>query len=260
MKSIISLLLVIATAYLGACIYLFLSQRSMIYYPVGENFNDDAMALRFDTGGTEVKIWRIGEIADHAVIYFGGNAEDVALAIPDFEGRFPDYTVYLVNYRGYGGSDGEPAEEAIYNDAMFLYDYLKPRFESVSIIARSLGTGVATFIAAQRNVRQLVLVSPFDSLPDVARVHFGFFPVSLLLHERYDSLARADRIRAKTLVILADDDEIIPRGNSMRLVEAMSQTQPVVEIIDDAMHNTIGNSWRYLQLIERFFEPNSEKP
>jgi len=260
MKSVLSFLLVLATAYLGVCIYLFLSQRSMIYFPVGENSNDSAMDLRFDTGGTEVKVWRIGEMSDHAVIYFGGNAEDVALTIPDFEGRFPGYTVYLVNYRGYGGSDGEPAEEAIYNDAMFLYDYLKPRFESVSIIARSLGTGVATFVAAQRKVRQLVLISPFDSLADVAKAHFGFFPVSLLLHERYDSLARADRIRARTLIILAGDDEIIPRGNSMRLVEAMSQAQPVVEVIDDAMHNTLGNNWRYIQLIEGFFEPVSEQP
>jgi len=253
MRFLSTFLVMVALAYLAVCVYLFASQRSMIYFPVPESSAAGAIALRVDTGGADLKVWRVGQVTDHAVLYFGGNAEDVAFNIPEFAAGLPSHTVYLVNYRGYGGSTGVPSEDGLYHDALFLYDYLRPRFADISIIARSLGTGVATFVAAQRRVKQLVLVSPYDSLAAVAQSHFSLFPVSLLLYERYDSTARADRIRSRTMVLLAAEDEVIPRENSLRLVESMSQAETVVEVIDGATHNTIGDDFRYMQLIVGFF-------
>lgn len=253
MKSFLGFLIVAAVAYLAMCVYLFVAQRSMIYYPVAESFDETAMALRVDTGSAELKVWRVGDVSDHAVLYFGGNAENVARNIRELGSKLPYQTLYLVNYRGYGGSSGVPGEEAIYSDALFLYDYLRPRFDKISIIARSLGTGVATYVAAQRPVHKLVLVSPFDSIVGVAQYHFSLFPVSLLLYERYDSLSRADRVHSKTLVIVAGSDEIIPRDNSMRLVNALGSTRLTVEVIEGATHNTLDNDFRYQQSIADFF-------
>ena len=258
MRFLSGLLVILVVAYAGACVYLFATQRSMIYFPMPESSFPDAVALRVETGGADLKIWRIGQVSGQAIIYFGGNAEDVGASIGDFAAVLPSYTVYLVNYRGYGGSTGTPSEDGLYHDALFLYDYLQPRFADISIVARSLGTGVATFVAAQRRVKQLVLVSPFDSLAAVAQSHFSLFPVSMLLYERYDSTSRADRIRGSTLVLLAGNDEIIPRDSSMRLVEAMSGADVVVEVIEGATHNTIGDDFRYLQLIGEFLNHDTE--
>ncbi|NJL58986.1 MAG: hypothetical protein HC887_04355 [Desulfobacteraceae bacterium] len=106
------------------------------------------------------------------IIYFGGNAEDISEQIFEFE-PLKGWAVLLVNYRGYGLSQGSPSQENLFNDALSIYDHISRRedVDASRIVAmgRSLGSGVAVHLASQRPLAGVILVSPYDSIRNVAQ-------------------------------------------------------------------------------------------
>jgi pimeloyl-ACP methyl ester carboxylesterase len=107
------------------------------------------------------------------------------------------------------------------------------------VIGRSLGSGIAMHLAAVRPVHKLVLVTPYDSVLNVAQAYLSMFPVSWLLRDRYDSLSRAAHVRIPILVLLAADDRVIPRAHSERLIAAFPAEQAAVRIIASTSHDSI---------------------
>ena len=154
----------------------------------------------FDVDGLQVSALKINEGKDQAILFFSGNADNVLFSAPEFQDWFPDYTLYLLNYRGYAGTDGKPSEDALYHDALSLYDRIKDRHRQISVIGKSLGSGVATYVADNRAIEKLVLITPYDSVLSIAQKRFRFFPAGLLLKDHYDSIGRAAGISVPTLV------------------------------------------------------------
>lgn len=252
MRNLVFLLLLPAGAYVVICLLLFAGQRSHIYYPVRESNPAGAQSVRMQGAGADLKVWVVRRPGPRAILYFGGNAEDVAYNLAAFTAAFPGHSLYLVNYRGYGGSSGEPTESGLTSDAVALFDGLAGRHSAISVIGRSLGSGVAAHLASVRDVHRLVLVTPFDSLVNVARAHFRYFPVSLLMRERYDAGSRVPAIRAPALIIVAADDEIIPRARSDALAAAFGPARARVTVLDDVGHNDIDGLPQYLESIAEF--------
>src|SRR5215471_14138139 len=175
--------------------------------------------------GTKLRGWLVKGAGARAplVIYFGGNAEEVSWMV-QVAGKFAGWSLLLVNYRGYGQSEGKPSESALFADALAIHDYAKSRAdvnpERIVAMGRSLGTGVAVHLAAERKLRGVILVSPYDSLVAAGSRHYPFLPVSLMLRHRFDSLSRAPRIDAPLLTLVAGDDRIVPPQHSRALFEA----------------------------------------
>ena len=92
-------------------------------------------------------------------------------ALPGLADAFPDHALYLLHYPGYGGAPGKPSEAAIAADALALFDRVAPQHPRVVVIGRSLGSGVAVQVASARPVARLVLVTPYDSLEEIAAKH-----------------------------------------------------------------------------------------
>jgi pimeloyl-ACP methyl ester carboxylesterase len=254
MRSLSILLLAPLLAYLALCVLMFLGQRSQIYFPVRESQAAGASVLRIASGDANLKIWVVPRPGSRAIVYFGGNAENVAGNLPAFAAAFPGHTLYLVNYRGYGGSSGSPSEAGLLADATAVYDQLRQRHAEISVVGRSLGAGVAVHLASARDVHRLVLVTPFDSLVNVARAHFRYLPVGLLMRDRYDSASRVPAVRAPTLVLIAEFDEIIPRARSEALVSVFPASQLTVGVLAGATHNDLGPETQYLERIGKFLE------
>ena len=247
----LSLLAVTVGVYAGLCALLFVTQRSQIYFPVGESAAPGATAARFALDGAELKVWTVERPGAAALLYFGGNAEDVGASIGRFAQTLPRHSLYFVNYRGYGGSTGKPTERGLTRDAIALYDRLRERHADISVVGRSLGSGVAVQLAAEREVRRLVLVTPFDSLVNVARSHFRWLPVGLLMLDRFDSAGRAPSIDAPVLVVIAELDEVVPRARSDALVDAFRRP-PSVVVLAGARHNDIDLDPRYARALGEF--------
>lgn len=252
---LLSVLKICLMAYFGLGVYLYLAQRSFMYFPVAENPARDASFEFFTHDGESLKVWVVGRGTDRAAIYFGGNAEDVYYNADGFRSALPNHTVYLVNYRGYGGSSGSPTEAGLFADALGLYDALREKHSQIAVVGRSLGAGVATYLASERTVHRLVLATPHDSAVAVAQGMYPVYPVSLLLKDRYDSVAYAPKIQTPTLIVVAEHDRIIPRKHSDRLAEAFSPGLVEQVVVSGAGHNGLSGHQQYWDEFGRFLNP-----
>ena len=238
--------------YIGLGIVLYLGQSAFIYYPTPEVNIRGLQVMQLPSDGVKVNVHVVNPGNNEALIYFGGNAEAVAFNAPEFSRVFPEKTVYLMNFRGYGGSEGKPNEHALYRDALSLYDRINPDHEHISVMGRSLGSGVATYLAAERELARLVLITPFDSLANVASSHYPIYPVSMMLREQFDSSARVPRIDEQTLVVIAEHDRIVKPAHGRDLARGFRPGQATTVVLPGTGHNTIDSSEQYYRVIRDF--------
>jgi pimeloyl-ACP methyl ester carboxylesterase len=182
----------------------------------------------------------------NAIVYFGGNGEDVAYNLPEFSSAFPQHALYLMNYRGYGGSSGTPTEQAIHQDAQALFDWVHARHAHVVVMGRSLGSGVAIRLATERPAARLVLITPYSSIVELGARQFPYFPVRWLARDKYESWRYAPKLTVPTLLIAAENDEVIPRASTDDLYSRFKPGVASLQVIPGVGHNTIGNSPLYL--------------
>lgn len=242
---------VLLLIYFAVAVLLFSVQRDMLYRPATEE-NHPYMTESFSVNGERIKVIALNQDKNDAILYFGGNGESVARAAADIAGALPNHTIYLVNYRGYGGSSGEPTEKGIYADAQAIYDVVSQRHQTVSVVGRSLGTGVTTYLAATRAVTKSVLITPYDSIQHLVQDMYPIYPMSILLLDKYRSIDRVDQISAPTLILIAELDEVIPAKHSNLLIEKFPEARLRVEIIEGVGHNDIGRNARYFSLLKEF--------
>lgn len=252
MKIIVTLGLIVVVIYVLLCAAMYFAQDRILYFPTPEVDRPDARALHLRSGSETVKVWELHAGARPALIYFGGNGEDVGFNIPDLDQRFPDRAFYLVNYRGYGGSTGVPREEALVTDAEAVYDWVRARHDSIVVMGRSLGTGIATALATRRPVAGLVLVTPYDSIANIGAGRYPWLPVRWLIKDPYNSVPRMRRVRAPVLVLVAARDESIPRARSDALIAAIPAGLGRTVIVPEAGHNDIENFPTYWTGLKAF--------
>ena len=252
MKRIIKKIsILILLAYVGMGVFLYINQRSYLYFPTADT-KTAYHHMTMHNDGESINVIVLNKGHKNAILYFGGNAESMAQSSDYIAGQFPDFTVYLLDYRGYGKSTGEATERALYKDALKLYDIIKPMHQRISVGGRSLGTGIATYVAAHREVSKLALITPYDSIVNVAQERYPIYPVSFLLTDQYDSLSRVKDIQAKTLIVIAEKDKVIPKENTQRLIDAFDKKRLEVIIIKNRGHIDISSDKRYYKIMQDF--------
>ena len=201
--------------------------------------------------GTRLHAWHIKAASGAPlVLYFGGNAEEVSWLLDEIPRRDTGAAWLLVDYRGYGSSEGSPSEDALVADAAAWYDRFAAESARLYAFGRSLGSGVAVRLASERRVDGLILIAPFDSMVEVGTRHYPFLPVSWLLRHRFDSLALAPKISAPLLCIVATHDEVIPAEHAKRLYDAWGGSKRWIALA--ATHNTIDGHPDYWPSIRPF--------
>lgn len=249
--------------FVGMCLLLYLKQDSFLFVP---QRTDAAMAERWRTQRVEI---RAGEqliegwwaedpaAASRAVVlYFGGNAEDVLVTAVTAQ-QIGARKLLVTNYRGYGKSGGRPGQVALFADALAVYDYAagQPGVTPADIVVmgRSLGSGVATWVAANRLVAGAILITPYDSILSVAKNHYSVFPVRMLLRHPFPSHELAAKATAPALMIAAELDTVIPPVHARRLAAAWAGPKEIHEFAGMA-HNNVEQSPGYYPLIRAFLQ------
>ncbi|MEO8023447.1 alpha/beta fold hydrolase [Polaromonas sp.] len=240
----------VVLGYLALCAALFAFQRSLIYFPQPRSMGADATTFHLPVAGAELVISARQTAGPKAIVYFGGNAEDVSSSLPSWSQAFPAHAIYMLHYRGYGGSTGSPTEETIQGDAQALFDLVRQKHPDIAVVGRSLGSGVAIRLASQRAVSRLVLVTPYDSLQDLAAKQFPYFPVRWLLIDKFESWKYAPQVTAPTLLIAAEQDEVIPKWSTEQLRTRFKHGAARLEVLPGTSHNTISLSPGYLKLLQ----------
>lgn len=260
------LLLVLSFLCLGLVLF-YLFQDKMIFYPQGISQNEiedirkncknvEEITLKVKDG-VVLKGWFVKKSTNgrlKILFYFGGNAEEVSHLIEKAP-EFKDWSLVLINYRGYGQSGGKVSERSLYSDALEIYDHFVGwpdiREPKIAIMGRSIGTGVATNLAKNRKSDAVILVSPYTSLKALAKVHYPLLPAGLILKYKFNSIARAPQIKAPLLMIVAAKDRTIPPRQSYQLAEEWGGKVTVKEFAG-ADHNSLSGDNGYWEAITAF--------
>ena len=252
MKKILrSISIFILLVYVAIGLFLYINQRSFLYFPTTHS-PTVYQNMTIHNEDESINVIVLHEGYENAILYFGGNGESMAQSSDYISGQFPHFTVYLMDYRGYGKSTGESSEKALYSDALKLYDTINTKHKRISIGGRSLGTGISTYVAANREVSKLALITPYDSIVNIAQGRFPLYPVSLFLDETYDSVGRVKDIKAKTLIVIAELDTVIPKENTQKLIDAFDPEQLDVIVIKNRGHIDISSDAIYYKVMQDF--------
>lgn len=175
-------------------------------------------ALSFDVEGAKLKGLYRNE-GEHAplILYFGGNADD-AREFVRVTRPLQGYNIMTLNYRGYVESSGKPSEKALYEDALAQYDAFG-KGKNVIVVGRSLGTGVATYVASKREVKGLILITPYDSILSMAKERYPYFPMDILLKHPFEAVKYIPSVRAPISLFEVEHDTTIPRFHLEKLME-----------------------------------------
>jgi pimeloyl-ACP methyl ester carboxylesterase len=236
-------------------------QRKLIFFPTAPShlsyarFQPRALGIIVD--GIRLQGWHLENLnypKASALLYFGGNAEDVVHSLDDLA-SLPARHAFAFNYRGYGLSQGKPQEAALFRDALAVHDQLQQRFhlpsESIHAVGRRLGSAVATHLAARRPLGSVTLLTPLHSVEAIARKMFPWLPVSKLLVDKFRMLENAKVIDAPLLAIIAGRDRLIPNAHSMALYQAWKGPKQKLTI-SEADHNTVTTFRECHDTISRF--------
>jgi len=203
--------------YFGVLLYIYLTQDFKVFNPEAIEKKEllrleDTHRLFFEVEKDVVLdgIYKKSQIQNAPlIIYFGGNADDatrILLHVKSLEG----YDIMAFNYRGFVKSSGKPSEKDIFGDALRIFDKYENN-RDVIVMGRSLGTGVATYVASKRDLKGLILITPYDSIVSIGKRMYPYFPIELLSKHKFESVKYMLHVNEKVGLIEVKNDETIPK-------------------------------------------------
>ena len=276
--------MVLAIGYSAVCLFLFAAQGKFIFFPARAiettpkdfqlGYQDVVLPIPTKTGAAEtLHGWWIPALersvnrreSGKVLLYLHGNGLNVGANV-EHANRFHrlGLSVFLIDYRGYGKSQGDfPSESRVYEDAQLAWDYLvkqrgiKP--SQIYIYGHSLGGAIAIDLAVRHpEAAGLIVEGSFTSaraMVDFQAGVYRVFPIDLLLTQRFDSIAKVDRLQMPVLFIHGSADTVVPTQMSKKLFDAAPEPKQLY-IVPDGGHNNsaqIGGA-EYLLRVRQFLD------
>ena len=216
-----------AAAYL-VIVALIWSQQDRLIYPAPRtigpaNGGFETVAYRTADGLDLEAGYRPSRGSRPTIVYFHGNGADWVSSVVATDRLVPQgYGVLAAEYRGYRGNPGRPSEDGLYRDGRAAMAFLAGEGVSarnIVIIGNSIGSGVATQIATEFEIRALILISPFASLRQLASEKMRWLPTGALLRHRFENAEKLASVAAPVLILHGDADTLIPDAHARQLAE-----------------------------------------
>jgi fermentation-respiration switch protein FrsA (DUF1100 family) len=246
-KPLLSFALSLALVWVGVIVLMSVMERRFLYFPIRQMDAEPAdYGLRFEeldltsSDGVRLRGWWIRSKGERVVLLFHGNGGNVSHRLERAKVFAEELGVdlFLVDYRGYGLSEGTPSERGLYRDGLAIYDAARERGfppDRIVLHGESLGCAVAVEVALERPASGLALETPFLSVPALARKHYPFVP-AFLIRSRFDAASKIDRVTAPKLFLVAERDEIAPPAQGRALFELAAPPKELF-VIPGAGHN-----------------------
>lgn len=268
MRTLLSLLTVLALGYAVLLVAVYVMQPRLLYLPrlagmpAGETPRAIGLAYEevwIDTAdGVRLHAWYVpADPARGTLLFFHGNAGHIGHRLESIaQFHSLGLNVLIVDYRGYGESEGAPTEAGTYADAAAAWDYLMETrgiaADRIVLFGRSLGAAVAARLATGVTPAGLIIESAFTSVPDVAAKYYWYLPVRLLSRFQYDTRAALAEVACPLLVIHSRHDEIIPFEHGEALYAAGREPKTFLEITGGHNDGFFLSNDRYLGGIDKF--------
>jgi len=259
---VLRVLVLLAGAYLVVVALVYLFQRRLLYHPDpgAPPLPAGAEDVRLEAAdGTELRGWYWP--GPFVVLVLHGNAGNRGQRVFIADGlRAKGYGVFLLDYRGYGGSGGAPTEEGLLLDAEAAAGWLRTRGATkLAYYGESLGCGVAVALAAREPPAALILQSGADSLVPVAQAVHPWLPVAWLLKDRYDAAEAMREVRCPVFSVHGADDRLIVPARGRALFDA-AQGPKEWWLVPGADHNDVidtAGPKAFFERVDAFLSPLS---
>ena len=225
----------VVVIYLIITFILYISQRSLLYHPTENNYSGDMLTVSIDKikikndDNIELMAWYHEKDIEKykTILFLHGNAGSLENRIHKIN-HFNDMDVnfLIISWRGFSGNKGQPTEKGLYKDAKSGVDWLKnkgAKQENIIIYGESLGTGVATEIAQNKNFAGVILESPFTSMVAAGKSKYPIFPINLLLKDKYESDKKIKNIKSPILIMHGEVDTIVPFWMGKKMFELANE-------------------------------------
>ena len=229
------ILLIFVLIYFFILISTYIFQRNLLYYPTENNYSGDQILVSIEKvkintqDSIELMSWYHNKNVNNykTILFLHGNAGSLENRIHKIN-HFKDMNVnfLLVAWRGFSGNKGTPTEKGLYEDAESAVRWLKSkgvRENNIIVYGESLGTGVATEIAQNKNFAGIILESPFTSMIDAGKDKYPYLPVRLLLKDRYESNKKIKNINSPILIMHGKVDNIVPFHMGKKMYELANE-------------------------------------
>jgi len=241
LKSFIFLFVI---AYVGVVLYLYLTQRSKIFnFSIVEKMKPKVLKKCKNCKEVTLKVKEgrldgvyLDNHSKKLIIYFGGNADDATDFIEVVK-DLKEFDVVAFNYRGNALSIGKPSEKVLYEDALSIYDHFS-KDKNVYIVGRSLGSGVATYLASKKDVKKLFLITPYDSIENVAKQRYPFFPISLLIKYKFNSKEYIKNVKSPIVIFMVSGDKVVSNQRTKNLIRYI-KSRYILKIFKNTTHADI---------------------
>ena len=253
--------------------YMLILDRTMIYFPHREiEATPDSVGLEYDdvylttSDGTRIHGWHVPGRSNVTLLWFHGNSGNISHRLDNIHilNQRLGVGVFIIDYRGYGLSEGKPSEKGLYMDAEAALDYLKADLgldpeRDVVLMGRSLGAGVAVEMATRHRVRGVMLESGFTSIREMAEASGSKLPIALVLlvfEARYDSISKIGRVESPVMILHGDRDDTVPYWMAERLYTAANEPKTLYPIRGASHNDTVYVGGEgYLRALENFIFP-----
>lgn len=236
---------IILLLYFLIVFYVYLKQRSLLYIPNIDNYDDESLIVDAkeifikNSEGNNLRslFYQSPNTTKNTLLMFHGNAGPI-------ENRFYkinklakyNQNILLISWRSYSGNEGNPDEKGLYDDALSAIKWLQNKdisIEDIILYGESLGTAITIEVSQNKPFKGIILEAPFTSMIDAAKYHYPYLPVSLMLKDKYLSANKIHNLKSPIFIMHAKGDDIVPFWMGEKMFELANQPKKSYFIDED---------------------------
>lgn len=262
-------LAVVVIIYLAAVAAMYVMQRDLVFYPAFERVLPSDVGMNAieevtltTPAGEQLYSWHAkADAGNPTILFFHGSSDSISRRLGEYIQPLMErgYGVFMLGYPGYGGSDGNPSEDAFIEAALLSYNYLRDSgidANNIVLYGESMGTAVAVQVAAKEDAKAMVLEAPMSSISEIGQILFPYLPMRMIITDSFMSTEYIADVNMPLLIIHGTADDVVPISNAQKLFDLANEPK-IFHTIEGATHDYDLLDYQLIDVVESFLEKHN---